>query len=82
MAEVMRELGGIGLVATLTGSSPKNTENWSRADNFPARYFLVMSFALHRRGAFASPKLWGQVTPAERKLAVQATIAALQQAAA
>lgn len=78
-AEVMRELGGIGPVSALTGSSTKNTENWSRAVTFPSRYFLVMSFALYRRGAFASPKLWGQVTPGERKHALAAMIADLGQ---
>jgi hypothetical protein len=74
-AEVMRELGGIGGLSALTGSKPKNTENWSRADKFPARYFLVMTFALYRKGARAAPEMWGQVTPAERKQALAAIIA-------
>jgi hypothetical protein len=74
-AEVMRELGGIAGLSALTGSSTKNTENWSRAKQFPARYFLVMSFALYRKGARAAPEMWGQVTPAQRKQAIEAMIA-------
>lgn len=72
--DVMRELGGIGPVSALTGSSTKNTENWSRAETFPAHYFLVMTFALHGKGLSAPPELWRQVTPAERQQALRALI--------
>jgi hypothetical protein len=59
-AEVMRELGGIRPVAALTGTDWKNVENWSRAERFPARYFLVMWLELVSRGFHAPPDLWGQ----------------------
>ncbi len=74
---VMQALGGIGPVSAVTGSRPKNTENWSRAKTFPARYFLVMTHALWRKGYRADPELWGQVTPAERKRALTAVVAKL-----
>lgn len=77
--EVMRELGGLGPVSALTGSSRKNTENWSRAAHFPSRYFLVMSAALLQRGLRAPPQLWGMVIPARRKQVLQAMIATIEE---
>lgn len=77
-AEVMQALGGaqpIPAVAALTGSSRKNTENWSRGPTFPSRYFLVMIAALHQKGYSAPPELWGQVTPGDRKQALASLIA-------
>lgn len=73
--DVMRALGGLQAVCALTGSGYKATENWSRAETFPPRFFLVMTFALWRRGLSAPPELWGQVTPAERKQALSVLIA-------
>ena len=73
--EVLQALGGEHAVAALTGSDYKNVEGWRRADRFPAKYFLVMTFALHTRGLSAPPELWGVVTPAERKQALAALIA-------
>ena len=76
--QVMKALGGIKGVSALTGSSYGSTENWSRAPSFPARFFLVMSFALHSKRLSAPPELWGQVTPAQRRAALRAVIAAVQ----
>ncbi len=80
--QVMTALGGIKGVSSLTGSTYGATENWSRKRHFPPRYFLVMSFALHKKGLRAPPELWGQVTPAQRRQALKAMIAAIQDQAA
>lgn len=74
--EVLDALGGDHAVAALTGSDYKNVEGWRRAQTFPSRYFLVMTFALHKKRRSAPPELWGQVTPAERAQALAALIAA------
>ena len=71
----MDALGGIDGVSALTGSSYGATENWKRLPNFPARYFLVMTFALHKKRLRAPPELWGQVNPAERRAALEALVA-------
>lgn len=62
--EVMKALGGIRDVSALTGSGYKATENWSRAQTFPARFYLVMIRALQRKRLTAPPELWGMVAPA------------------
>jgi len=77
-AEVMTALGGrdpVAPVAALTGADYKTVWPWKTAKRFPSRYFLVMFWALHQKGLSAPPELWGQVTPAARRLAVQALIA-------
>lgn len=74
-AEVLDALGGDHAVAALIGSYYKNVEGFRRAKTIPSRYFLVMAFALHQKGFAAKPELWGQVTPAERKRALNALIA-------
>lgn len=71
---VMKALGGIAGVCALTGSGYKATENWSRQRTFPAHYFLVMTHALRQRRLSAPPQLWRQVTPEERKRALEAAI--------
>jgi hypothetical protein len=73
--EVMAALGGIQGLCALTGSGYGAVENWKRLETFPSRYFLLMTFALHKKGLGAPPELWGQVTPAERKQALTALIA-------
>jgi hypothetical protein len=80
---VLDALGGDHAVAALTGAGNKSAgykvvEGWRRAKTFPARYFLVMTFALHRIGRAARPELWGQVTPTQRRRAVSAMIAEVQ----
>lgn len=77
--QVMKALGGIKGVSSLTGSTYGATENWSRKPHFPPRYFLVMAFALHKKRLSASPLLWGQVTPAQRRQALLAMIAAVEE---
>jgi hypothetical protein len=77
-SEVMAALGGISAVCALTGSGYSATENWKRLPTFPSRYFLVMTFALHRIGRSAPPELWGQVTPADRRQALAAMIAVVR----
>lgn len=79
---VMQALGGIQAVSTLTGSGYKATENWNRFKTFPSRYFLVMTWALHKKGLSAPPELWGMVTPAERRKAIEAAIDAARGQAA
>lgn len=76
--QVMEALGGIAGVSALTGSPYGATENWRRARTFPARYFLVMFWALHNKGLTAPPELWRQVTPEQRKRALEAAIAGQQ----
>jgi hypothetical protein len=72
----------IHAVAALTGADWRNVHGWQRAETFPSRYFLVMWFALWRRGYSAPPELWSQVTPGQRKLALREMIAATQKRAA
>ena len=74
-AEVMSTLGGIHPVAALTGADWKNVETWSRAKACPSRYFLVMWFALLKKGVKARPELWGMVTPSDRQKALLMAIA-------
>jgi hypothetical protein len=74
-SQVMAALGGPHPVAALTGADYKTVWPWKDARTFPARYFLVMSWALHRKRLSAPPELWGQVTPAERQQALSAMIA-------
>lgn len=76
---VIQALGGLRAVSALTGARYKLVSGWGRDDTFPARYFLVMTHALRRRRLNAPPALWGQVTPQERKKALQAAIAEQQQ---
>ncbi len=78
-AEVMKALGGVDAVCALTGSRYKNTWGWSRASTFPSHYFLVMYFALHKKGLAAPPSLWGMVEPADRRRALAKLIADQQQ---
>jgi hypothetical protein len=58
----------------LTGASYKLVSGWRAAGSFPSRYFLVMIFVLHEKGMIAPPELWGMVTPAERRRAVEAAV--------
>jgi hypothetical protein len=77
-AEVMTALGGLGPVIALTGADYKTVWPWRKAARFPSRYFLVMQFALHRKGFAAPPELWSMVTPAHRRQAVLALLEAAQ----
>ena len=79
---VMAALGGIRGVSLLTGAEYGAVENWKRLRNFPKGYFLLMTFALHKKGLSAPPEFWGQVTPAERKQALTALIALQKRTAA
>jgi hypothetical protein len=60
--EVMRALGGPAAVSSLTGARYKTVWPWSDGKTFPARYFLVMTWALKKKRLSAPPSLWGQVT--------------------
>jgi hypothetical protein len=77
--QVLRALGGDRAVSVLTGADYKNVETWKRSKTFPARYFLVMFLALRNSGHSASPSLWRQIDPADRKRALQALIEVQQQ---
>lgn len=79
---MLDELGGDHAVAALTGADYKNVEGWRRAERIPSRYFLVMTYALHKKRLTAPPELWGMVTPAERKEALTALIATQKRAVA
>lgn len=81
-AAVISALGGLRQVSALTGASYKLVSGWQNSPTFPARYFLVMTLALHRKRKTAPPELWGMVTPAQRKQALEAVIAAHKQKAA
>jgi hypothetical protein len=78
-AEVISALGGLRRVSALTGAHYKLVSGWRQAPTFPARYFLVMTFALSRKRLSAPPELWKQVTPKERKKALSALIAEQKQ---
>lgn len=80
--EVMEALGGAIAVSPLVGARYKTVWPWSEAPTFPSRYFLVMTFALHKKGLTAPPELWGMVTPAERRKAIDAVIEAARGRAA
>ena len=68
--EVLEALGGFYAVAALTKQREwKNVEGWRRLKTFPARYYVVMTWALKRKGFSAPPSLWGQVTTAEMEKA-------------
>lgn len=75
-AAVIHALGGLKAVEALTGAPYKLVSGWGKAETFPSRYFLVMIYALRRRRLSARPELWRQVTPAERRRALAAAIAA------
>ncbi|WKA31581.1 helix-turn-helix domain-containing protein [Bradyrhizobium roseum] len=62
-------LGGLTAVAALTGAAYKLVSGWRNAKRFPARYYLVMTWALKRERFSAPPSLWGQVTTAEMEKA-------------
>lgn len=80
--EVMKALGGATAVSSLVGARYKTVWPWSEASTFPSRYFLVMTWALHKKGLAAPPELWGMVTPAERRKAIEAAIDAARGQAA
>ena len=78
-AAVVHALGGLVAVSALTGAAYKLVSGWQSAGSFPPKYFLVMTWALHRRGQTAKPELWKQVTPRARHAALKALIADQQQ---
>ncbi|MCD0415714.1 hypothetical protein LOC51_00670 [Rubrivivax sp. JA1024] len=71
---MIQALGGLRAVSALTGARYKLVSGWGRDDTFPAHYFLVMTHALRRRRLSAPPELWRQVTPEQRKKALQDAI--------
>lgn len=77
--QVLDALGGDRAVSALTGADYKNVETWKRSKTFPARYFLVMFWALRGTNYSAPPSLWRQVEPAARQRALKALIADQQQ---
>ena len=57
---VVRCLGGLPKVATLTDTPINTAKNWpGRAGMFPSSTYVVMHRALRRRRATADPRLWG-----------------------
>ena len=68
-ADVMSALGGARAVSSLTGARYKTVWPWGEAATFPARYYLVMTWALRRKRLRAHPSLWGQVTVPEMEKA-------------
>jgi len=57
--DVVEYLGGIDAVCAMTGRDYKTIYHWMNG-TFPARYFLLMTTALKKRGFTAPPALWGQ----------------------
>ena len=68
-AEVMAALGGPLAVSRLTGARYGTVWPWDKGPTFPARYFLVMTWALRKKRLRAPPSLWGQVTTPEMERA-------------
>lgn len=66
--EVLDALG-IQVVCDLTGARYKVVWAWRGDATFPARYFLVMTWALRKKRLRAQPSLWGQVMIAEMEKA-------------
>lgn len=66
--EVLDALG-IPFVCELTGARYKVVWDWRGDEKFPARYFLVMSWALRKKRLRAHPSLWRQVTIPEMEKA-------------
>ncbi len=64
-ADVIDALGGVSAVAELTQTSYRAAHNWKQRGQFPAKVHLVMVNALHLKGIYAAPSLWGMVEAAE-----------------
>ena len=62
---VIAALGGVLGLCRLTGLPYRRVENWRRLRTFPARYYLVMTWALQRQRLSAAPALWGMLTTAD-----------------
>jgi hypothetical protein len=62
--EVLDALG-LQTVCELTGASYKVVWDWRGDATFPARYFLVMTWALKKKRLRAHPSLWRQVMTPE-----------------
>ena len=56
---VVNHLGGVEVVALMTGRSKNNVRNWIALRRFAAPTFLTISIALRKRKAIAPPRLWG-----------------------
>lgn len=61
--EVIDALGGLAIVAEITGRKTGAAWNWQKFETFPADTFLAMTTALAERGHDAPPSLWRQVEP-------------------
>lgn len=62
-AEVMDALGGNAAVADLTGSRATAVSNWRSFGKFPAKFYVLMTDELRRRGLRAPALLWGMTEP-------------------
>lgn len=71
-AEVIKELGGVGPVAALTGRTYGAAFNWKAFEKFPADTFVVMQDALRARGFAAPASLWGMVGAPEHVIEARA----------
>jgi hypothetical protein len=79
---IVAALDGLKSVSDLTGAPYKTVWGWTQDNRFPSRFFLLMSFALYRKGLAARPELWGQVTPSARRQALKAVVALEKERAA
>ena len=57
--DVIDALGGTSATSRLTGASIQAVSNWRATGRLPANTFIILSKALKRIDARASPSLWG-----------------------
>jgi hypothetical protein len=64
LEDVFAALDGDNGVMALTKSRQNNVFNWRNAQRkFPAKFYLIMTRALAKRGYTAPPSLWGIAEP-------------------
>lgn len=64
--QVVEKLGGVPIVAGLTGRKYSAAWNWTTFDKFPADTFVVLQEALRQKNCIAPASLWGMVAADER----------------
>ena len=64
LEDVFAALDGDNGVMALTKSRQNNVFNWRNAQRkFPAKFYLIMTRALAKKGYTAPPSLWGIAEP-------------------
>ena len=59
--QIIKKLGGVSVVAHMTGRSDGAAWNWTSFDRFPANTFVVIQGALAKENCTAPASLWGMV---------------------